>query len=51
MVFGLLHHPPKLDALNLTYTDILEMEESTARMLWERLQAARERTVEAHRRR
>ena len=51
MVFGLLHHPPRLDALNLTFADVNDMEESTARMLWDRLQAARERTVEASKRR
>jgi hypothetical protein len=48
MVFALLHHPPKLDVLNLTLQDINGMDEELAIKLWEKLEIARERTVEAY---
>lgn len=48
MLFALLHHPPKVDALNLTLADIEGMEEGLAIKLKERLEEARRKTYEAY---
>lgn len=49
MVFALLHRPPELDSLNLSLSEIDEMEEHLAIRLYEKLQDAREVTVNAKR--
>lgn len=51
MVFGLLHQPPKVDSLNLSLADINGMEEGLAAQLWDRLIKARERTLDAYKKR
>ena len=48
MVFQLLHHPPKLDYLNLSLADIEGLDEELAIKLRERLQAVREKTIAAY---
>lgn len=49
MLFRLLHHPPRLDYLNLTLADIEGMEEELAIKLLEKLDVARESTIDANR--
>lgn len=46
MVFGLIHRPPRLDWLNMTLGDVDELDEGLAEALWDRLQKAREKTID-----
>jgi hypothetical protein len=46
MVFGLLHKPYELDSMNLSLQDIDELDEDLATALWDRLQKAREKTMD-----
>lgn len=47
MVFSLIHRPPRLDWLNMTLSDVDELDEGLAEALWERLKEAREKTIDA----
>jgi hypothetical protein len=51
ILFEFLHRPPELDYLNLSLSDVENMDEDTAFGLLDKLQDRRKQTIEARRKR